>query len=176
MLTSSRIKLILLCTFIPTLLILWSLSNDNKDTNETVRDEKRTITLVEVEPVKVETVEVVQPIKAPEPPEPVDTTETIKSTSATPLNVSLDEHVIVISPADDKVPVNCLLTFTVVSTTPELAVVFNVLVVLCGNFAIAIFLLASLSFALVLVTDVLVDTSEPPTLAVSVACDCETTF
>ena len=72
---------------------------------------------------------------------------------------------IVISPADDKVPVNCLLTFNEVSTTPELAVVFNVLVVLCGNFAIAIFLLASLSFALVLVTDVLVDTSEPPTLA-----------
>ena len=66
---------------------------------------------------------------APEPPEPVDTIETMKSFSATPLNVSLDEQVSVKSPSDDNVPVNCLLTFYDVSTTPELAVVFNVLVV-----------------------------------------------
>jgi N-acetylmuramoyl-L-alanine amidase len=73
MLITSRIKLILLWTLIPILVIatLWSLTNNNNDTDETVRDEKRTVTLVEVEPVKVETVEVVQPIKAPEPPEPI---------------------------------------------------------------------------------------------------------
>ena len=107
---------------------------------------------------------------APEPPEPVDTIETMKSFSATPLNVSLDEQVIVISPSDDNVPVNCLLIFSDVSTTPELAVVFKVLVVLWGNLIIAVFLSASWSFALVLVTIPFVVTSEPPTLADSSIC------
>jgi N-acetylmuramoyl-L-alanine amidase len=69
MLTSSRIKLILLWTLIPILVTtLWSLTNNNNDTYRDITlyyKKNRSNTLVEVTPV--ETVVTVSSIKMPEP-------------------------------------------------------------------------------------------------------------
>ena len=67
---------------------------------------------------------------APVPPEPVVIIETEKSFSNNDTNVSFVPLVIVTSPFDDNVPVKCLLTAKFVSVTPELFVVFKVLIVL----------------------------------------------
>ena len=66
---------------------------------------------------------------APEGPEPNAVIDTKKSNSANALNVSFVPAVNVISPLDVNVPVNCLLTLKLVSDTPELEVVFKVLIV-----------------------------------------------
>jgi hypothetical protein len=65
----------------------------------------------------------------PEPPEPTDIIETAKSPCSKALNVSFVPAVIVASPFDDNVLVNCLLTLKLVSVIPELPVVFKVLIV-----------------------------------------------
>lgn len=70
MLITSRIKLILLSLLIPTLVIttLWSLTNNNNDTDETLDSDKSDVTLVEVPPV--ETISAVGSIRLPEMPLP----------------------------------------------------------------------------------------------------------
>ena len=65
----------------------------------------------------------------PVPPEPVVIIDTEKSLSAKEANVSFVPAVIVASPFDESVAVNCLLTLKFVSVCPEFAVVFNVLTV-----------------------------------------------
>ena len=78
MLISSRIKLIFLLIFIPILVLtLWSLSNNNNDTNEELRFyyKKRDSILVETKPVAV--VNTITPVKLPE------VTVTIKSKTLT---------------------------------------------------------------------------------------------
>ena len=67
---------------------------------------------------------------APVPPEPVDITDTEKSLRDNEANVSFVPAEIVISPFDDKSPLNCLLTLKFVSVWPAFVVVFNVLTVL----------------------------------------------
>ena len=67
---------------------------------------------------------------APVPPEPVVIIDTEKSLSNKAVNVSFVPAVMVASPFDDKVWVKFLLTAKLVSVIPELAVVFNVLIVL----------------------------------------------
>ena len=62
-------------------------------------------------------------------PAPVVIIETAKSLCNNALNVSLVPAVIVASPFDDNVWVNCLLTLKLVSVIPELPVVFNVFIV-----------------------------------------------
>ena len=67
---------------------------------------------------------------APVPPEPVDITDTAKSLFDNEEKVSLVPAEIVISPFDDKSPLNCLLTLKLVSVCPAFVVVFSVFTVL----------------------------------------------
>ena len=70
---------------------------------------------------------------APVPPPPVAIIDTAKSLFDNEAKVSFVPAEIVISPFDDKSPLNCLLTLKFVSVWPEFVAVFNVFTVLYGN-------------------------------------------
>lgn len=82
MLTSSRIKLILLSLLIPILVIsLWSLTNNNNDTLTLYYEKNRSNTLAEVKPVEITQVEpasVVRPVEVVELSEPVKSVDVVR--------------------------------------------------------------------------------------------------